>query len=155
MSDYPDVTVTTYNADGSIINTYTAPISDKFRMTMEAEWSLNPLQIMFIAPRWDKMLKALQSDDIEYFDRMLNSDRYKHAFRNMNINEAIDRYECFIENLAIEGTRQEGEVIKTSTQGWVYQCHDGCLCNMELKSTRDSKTVWHECPHCHYEIRYI
>ena len=71
---------------------------------MDAEWTLTPEQMFFLRWRQDAINTAYDTGDLTYLDSLEASNQYRVLFGDMSFDEANDRYECMLEELADAST---------------------------------------------------
>ena len=53
--------------------------------------------MFFLMQRHYPIFEAYAKDEMAYLDSIENSDEYRSLFGSMSFDEAIDRYECTLE----------------------------------------------------------
>lgn len=61
------------------------------------EWNLTTDQMFFLIQLHNPIQEAYASDNMAYLDSIENSEAYRSLFGNMSFDEAMDRYECMLD----------------------------------------------------------
>lgn len=65
---------------------------------MSDDWNLTDDQMFFLMQRYNSIHLAYENGGVEYLDRLEHSTEYRMLFGNMSLDEALDRYECTMED---------------------------------------------------------
>lgn len=67
---------------------------------MKDDWTLTDNQFAFLSVRHYTIHRAFECDNMAYLRKLAKTPKYLELFGDMSFDEAIDRYECMLEDAA-------------------------------------------------------
>lgn len=74
---------------------------------MTDDWTLTDRQFDFLSIHHYTIHRAFECDNMLYLRKLATTPKYHEAFGDMSFDEAIDRYECILEDAAKKAAKKK------------------------------------------------
>lgn len=78
---------------------------------MDKDWTLTDRQFAFLSVRHYTIHRAFECDNMAYLRKLATTPKYLELFGAMSFDEAIDRYECVLEDAAKKVARKKRKAV--------------------------------------------